>query len=258
MVLYVVVWSISPPLEVDMIYRLLALGCVGVWALAAVKRGLYVEKVHVYAAFFAVMVVLIAYFQTESVDGILQQIAIYILVVCFWINCFYRDRWDELSGIVPIVLILLIIFNWKTGTVLLEDPTIARRLVRADESVYGYLRQGIGGYSLIYPQVCIFPAILAWILRAFRHNKKLFLIGCAWLVSYVRCIANAGYSIAIFTTIVGAIILLTFKGRRVWTSIVLAVVIFGLGLWMIIHVDGFRNILLGWFDGTAVATKSMT
>lgn len=255
MVLYVIVWSISPPLEIDMVYRLLALGCVGIWALAAMKRGLYVERVHVYAAFFAVMVVVITYFQTESINGILQQIAIYILVVCFWINCFYRNRWDELSGIISIVLILLIVFNWKTGTVLLEDPTIARRLVRADESVYGYLRQGVGGYSLIYPQVCIFPAFLAWTLRALKHNKKCFALGLIWLFSYIRCISNAGYSIAIFTSIVGAVILLAFKGRRVWTSIVLAVLIFVVGLWMIINVDSFREMLLNTFDGTAVAMK---
>ena len=30
-VLYLVVWTVSPPLQVDMIYRLIALACAGVW-----------------------------------------------------------------------------------------------------------------------------------------------------------------------------------------------------------------------------------
>ena len=176
MVLFVIVWSISPPLQIDLIYRLLALGCVGIWGMIAIKRGLYVERAHVYAVVFAVIVAIIAYFEKASLDGILQQIGIYILVVCFIINAFYRDKREELNGIFIIVLLLLIVFNWKTGSLLIEDPTIARKLVRADEGTYIYLRQGIGGYSLIYPQVCIFPGILAWMASAFHHNRKGFLL----------------------------------------------------------------------------------
>lgn len=255
LVLYVVVWSISPPLEIDLIYRLAALGCVGLWGLIALQRGLYVEKMHVYAVLFAVVVAGVAYMQSGSFDAILKQIPIYILVVCFILNCFYRERWEELSGIVPIVLVLLIFFNWKTGTTLLEDATIARKLVRADESVYMYLRQGVGGYSLIYPQVCIFPAILAWIIRAYYNNKKCFLLGAVWLVAYIRCILNAGYAIAIFATIAGAVILLAFKGRSAAGAAIASLVIFAAGLGAILYIESVREFLLVQFDGTAIAKK---
>lgn len=255
-VLYLIIWSISPPLEINMIYRLLALGCAGLWFLVSLSRTFLVERVHEYAAIYTVAVIAIAVMEKWSLDGVLQHIAIYILVVCFFINAFYKEgKWHELSGIVPIVLILLIVFNWRTAQILLEDPTIARRLVRADESVYVYLRQGIGGYSLIYPQVCIFPAILAWILNAFRNHKLYFAIGCVWLYTYISCIANAGYSIAIFATAVGAVMYFFYRGRNIWKAFFISVLIFVAVLGAIIYFDGFRAFLLESFDGTAVATK---
>ena len=255
-VLYLVIWSISPPLEIDLIYRLLALGCAGLWFLFSLGRGLEVEHIHLWAAFFMAMVILIIFIQKWSVSNFIKQIPIYILVVCFIMNCFYRQgRWGELKEIVPIVMALLIIFNWNTARALLEDPTIARRLVRADESVYHYLRQGIGGYSLIYPQVCISPALFAWTVHAFKRNKVFFLLGCGWAVSYTMCIFNAGYSIAIFTTIVGIIMLFAYRGKGIWKAILISGSIFAGVLLAIIYLDGFRNYLLYTFDGTAVATK---
>lgn len=255
-VLYLIIWTISPPLEIDMIYRLLGLGCAGVWFIVALRRRLVVEKAHIYAIVYMFLVIVIAYLEKGSFDAILRQIAIYILVICFFIHCFYKEgRWHELSGIVPIVLTLLLIYNWRTAEILLEDPTIARKLVRVDESIYPYLRQGIGGYSLVYPQVCIFPAILAWILRAFRQNKIYFGIGCIWLYTYILCISRAGYSIAIFATIVGAIMLFFYRGRNIWMAFAIAAVIFLAMMGAILYVDSFREYLLQTFDGTAVAKK---
>ena len=40
-VLYLILWTISPPLGIDMIYRFLALGCVGIWAVITAGRGYY-------------------------------------------------------------------------------------------------------------------------------------------------------------------------------------------------------------------------
>lgn len=254
-IFYVIVWSISPPLEIDMIYRLLALGCVGIWALSALKNKLYLEKIHVYALFFAIVVAGIAYVEKGSFDAVLQQIAIYILVICFIINSSYRRHWDELRWILPVIFILLTYYNWNTGTALANDPTIARRLVRADESVYLYLRQGIGGYSLIYPQVCIFPALLLWTVRAFGKKKIYFLLGIVWLASYVRVLLDAGYSLAIFVTCASTVILFFIKRKSAIGTIVVSIMIFAGGLLAIIYFDPLREFLLVQFDGTAVARK---
>ena len=255
-ILYIVAWSIAPPLGIDMIYRFLAIGCIGVWGLVALRRGYLIEKIHVYAVLFAAMVIFVAYFQTGSINGILQQIGLYILVICFLINAFYEEQgWKELSYIIPILLLLLIIFNYNTVQALIDDPGIARRMAKADVDTYEFMRQGVGGYGLIYPQVCIFPALLMWIMTAFKHNKVLFVIGCIWLYTFICYLAKAGYSIAIFVTVVGTFILLVYKGRNVGKAVLVSACIFVGFLCAIVYLDGFREFLLTVFDGTEIVTK---
>lgn len=255
-VFYLVIWTISPPLGIDMEYRLLALGSVGIWAAFAIFRKYYIEWFHVYAALFMLMVILVAYVERGKLDGVLSQIAIYILVLCLFIHSFYKDgRWHELSGLVIVVLILLSIYNHNTAQILAEDTSIARRLVRADEETFQYMRQGIGGYGLIYPQVCISPAILMWIKSSFRKNNICFIIGCIWLVTYFQCVSSSGYSIAIFVSVLGAIMLLFYKGRNAIGAIAVSAAVFIGFMLALLYSDGFREFLLQFFDGTEVASK---
>ena len=95
-VLYIIVWSIAPPLQIDMIYRIAALGFAGLWLISAIRRGYYVKSIHIYALSFALIVAVIAFVEKGSLDSVMQQIPIYILVVCFLINCFYEDgKWVD-------------------------------------------------------------------------------------------------------------------------------------------------------------------
>lgn len=253
---YLILWTISPPLGIDMKYRLLALGSVGIWGIIALGNKYYVEKIHVYAVAFAIMVAVIAYVEKGSLDGILQQIALYMLVICFVINAYYQEgHWHELSIIVPIILIFLIIFNYKTSQMLLADPGIARKIVRADEQTFMYMRQGVGGYGLIYPQVCVFPAIVAWVKSAFRKNKVCCLIGCVWIYSFVSCLFSAGYSIAIYTSAIGVIILSFYKGKNSIRALTITVVIFAGVLGALVYLEEFRSFMLTTFEGTEIVTK---
>lgn len=256
-VLYLVIWTISPPMEIGTVYRIAALACAGIWFVIWLIREnpILLGKDQIYALIFMIAVIVIIYIESEKLSNIIKQIAIFMIVICFIMNYFYRGKWDELSGIIPIVLILLIIWNFKTVTALIDDPTIARRLIRDDESTYVYLQQGIGGYNLVYPQVCICPLILAWIIKSFKNNKIYFILGAVWLVTYVRLIAAAGYSIAIFASVVGVILLFLYRGQSGIAAFVVAAAIFIAAMLSILYLDGFREWLLQIFDGTAVAKK---
>lgn len=256
-VLYLVVWTISPPLQIGTVYRLLALACAGVWFVIWFIREnpVVLGRDQVGAIFFLIFVLGVVFFEKSSFSTILKQIAMIMLVICFLMNHFYKDRWDELSGLIPVILILLIIWNSNTINALIEDPTIARRLVRDDESIYSYMQQGIGGYSLVYPQVCICPVILAWVIKSFNNNKIYFTVGAAWLVSYIWLLSIAGYSIAIFASAVGAILLLFYRGKSGIAAFIVSAIIFIGIMAAIMYVDSFRNWLLEFFDGTAVAKK---
>ena len=256
-VLYLVIWTISPPMEIDLIYRLLALAAAAVWFVVLLLREnpVVLGKEQVAALFFMLAVILVTFIQSESFEDILKQIAIYMLVICFIMNYFYKDKWDELSGILVIVFILLIVYNFRTYSALVEDLTIARKIVRNDESIYVYLRQGIGGYSLVYPQVCVASAALAWTIKAFRRNWLKFAVGAVWAVSFVLLISKAGYSLALFTSAVGALILLFYRGKNGIAAFFVALAVFAGSMMAILYLHDFRNFLLEIFDGTAVAKK---
>ena len=256
-VLYIIIWTVSPPLQVDLIYRLIALACAVAWVVIWVIREnpITFGKEQIAAVFFLIAVLAVVYVEKYDIESIIKQIALIMLVICFMMTYFYDDKWDELAGIVPIVLILLTVWNYKTFNILVEDHTIARLLVRDDETTYEYLRQGIGGYSLIYPQACISPLILAWIYKSFKHNKLFFVIGVAWIYTYVRLIELAGYSIALFTSAIGLLLLVFYRGKNIIVAFIITILAFIGIMAAIMYIVPFREWILETFDGTAVANK---
>ena len=204
---------------------------------------------------FLALIVVVNIVENNGFSKILRPIQYYMLVLFFIVGHFYKDKWKELYFIVPIILLLLIYFNFKSAFTVMEDATIARRLVRNDEDMYIYLRQGIGGYSLIYPQVVTFPVLVMWLFKSYRQKKLFFLIGIVWLVSYVLFVINANYSIAITGSVIGLIILLFYKGHSVGLAFAVSAGLFIALMLMILNWEGFRNMLLEFFDGTAVAKK---
>lgn len=254
-VLYLVIWTISPFMEIDMIWRIGAFAAFGLWLLCAMSRGLRFERIHMLALAFVALVVIVNIVENNGFGKILRPIQHYMMVLFFIMGHFYRDKWKELYFIVPIVLIFLIYFNFKSAFTVMEDPTIARLLVRNDEGIYIYLRQGIGGYSLIYPQVVTFPVLIMWVFKSFKQKKLLFLVGIVWLVSYVLFVLFANYSIAITGSLISLIILLFYKGHSVGLAFAVSAGLFIAMMLMLLYWDEFRNMLLEFFDGTAVAKK---
>ena len=254
-VLYLVIWTISPFMEIGNIWRIGALAAFGLWLLCAMSRGLHFEKIHLLAFLFVILVALVNIIQTGGFKKILLPIQYYILVLLFIVGHFYKGKWKELYFIVPIILLFLIYFNFKSAFTVMNDPTVARLLVRNDETIYHYLRDGVGGYGLIYPQVVTFPVLVMWIIKSFKYKKIYFLIGLTWVASYILLIINANYSIAITGSVFSFIILFFYKGHSAGLAFIVSIGLFiGLML-MILYWIEFRNMLLEFFDKTAVAKK---
>lgn len=255
MILYLAVWSISPPLSMGMLYRLAALGAVFVWFMLEILNGMSFSVPDIEAIVFVGAIVLTSFIETGGFSSILKNISLFMASLCFIIQDKYNDRWSELENIVPVILGLLVFFNIRTFTTLLTDSTIARKIVRNDDEMIPYLKSGVGGYALVYLQVCIFPAVLAWIMKSIKINRLFFVLGIAWLVTYILVILNAGYSLALFTSGASAIILLFYKGRSVAPAVIAMLCIFVAAMFALIYLEGLRNWLLVQFDGTAVAKK---
>ena len=168
---------------------------------------------------------------------------------------YYFDRLEELSLLPVIALLLFVIPNVITIKALVVNPHIMRLIVRNDEETYEYIRKGVGGYGLLYPQVCLFPAALAWIIQASKKQKVKFAFGCIWLVSYLGLMLKAGYSIAIISTVISVYILFFHKGRSVIGLVLSIVAIMVLSTLLLVYSETFRNFLLEIFEGTKVTQK---
>lgn len=94
--LYLVIWTISPFMEIDMIWRIGALSAYSLWLLCAMSRGLHLERIHMLALAFAVLIVLVNIIEIQGFGNILRPIQYYMLVLLFIAGYFYRDRWKEL------------------------------------------------------------------------------------------------------------------------------------------------------------------
>ena len=256
LVLYVIVWTISPPLQIDTIYRLAALGAVALWFILNAPYDVRYERTHIFSILFLLLVVIVALIESKGdFSYVLKPINMYLLVIAFLMAYAYKDRWDELSSLIPIVLLLLIYFNYQTYKTVVADPTVARLIVRNDPSVYGYMRSGVGGYGLLYSQVCVFPVFVTWTISALRKSRIKFAVGVVWIISYVQYALNSGYSIALVVSIASLIILFLYRRSSVIMAVVVTFIIIVAMVWLIGYNDGFRNALLEFFDGTTVAKK---
>lgn len=256
MVLYIAVWSLSPPLEVGNVFRLAALVCALGWFLLDLYQKLKLRKIHLMAILFIFLVITVTVVESNAeFSKLLKQISMFILVMAFIMNFSYRGRWDELKMLIPVLLVLLIIFNILTTSALWTDPTLARKIVRADDEMIPYLKSGVGGYELVYSQVMMYPAILFWTVKAIRNNKPFFALGAGWTASFILLILNAGYSIALVSTIAGTLVLFFNRRRSIVPALILTFALMLTIILLIGYVDPVRNALIEFFDGTKVAQK---
>ncbi|MBQ6023120.1 MAG: hypothetical protein IJL25_09340 [Clostridia bacterium] len=253
-VLYLMVWSIAPPLQIDLVFRLLALGLAVVWFFIEFLNRFEFTNIQIWCAIFMVAVALMAYL-LNGVGAILAEISVYMMVLAYFISIYSADSWQNYKIVVPLTLGLLIFFNYRTVTELVNDPTIARLLVRDTPELYDYMRRGVGGYGLVYPQVVIAPVVYAWTLMSFRKNKFFFFLGVAWAVSFFALILNAGYSIAVIVSVISLAILIFYRRQSVFPAFIISFALIAAIVLMLVYVESFRNLIMQIFDGTKVVRK---
>ena len=256
-VLYLIMWTVSPPLWIGNAWRLLAMASATVWIfLAFIRRQIWIDNTVVMALVFGLLGAIVSLVEFGA-KGLILQISLYMLVLCYLIFRSYNDRdgFNELKWIIPVVLIALAFYNYRSATALAEDAHIARAMARDDSSTYSYMRQGIGGYGLVYAQVIVIPAVLRWTEIAFRKAKVSFFIGCVYLMTCVMLLQEAGYTIAVTSVILGVIVLHFFKNKRVGLLLV-AMVLLVVGLeYALLHFESFQKVVLDFFAGSKVETR---
>lgn len=252
-ILYILIWTISPPMQVGLGYRIAALGCAVI--LAAVNGFKLNREKHGLPLLFVALVGLTAIIIEGELSAAIGQIAVYLLFIGYLMNDWYEGDWEAFRLIIPILLVVLAYWNFRSVAVLATDPNAARAVVRNDETALHYIKMGVGGYGMTYAQVCIAPAIVSWILHSFKKKPLFFAIGVIWAVSYYQYISLAGYSIAVAATVIGLIILLLYNRKEIAPALIISTLLVILVVYLIGYNESFRNMLLRFFDGTTVAKK---
>ena len=254
--LYICVWSVFPAIQLGNLFRLAALGSAVIWFFFInSKRNYLMDRKDVLMALFVIFVVLESVIGTMGVGGIMSHIATFTLFIGYYMAKHYEKSESPLTFISVAVIAVLIFSNFKTFYALATDEHVTRAIVRNDEDTYSYIRQGVGGYGLIYPQVCIAPLFISWTLSAFKKNKIFFAMGVAWFISYVLMVFNSGYTIAVVVTVIGIILVLAKNQRSAIYSALIAVLVVVAIYFLILHSSGFKNYLLELFNGTTITTK---
>ncbi len=188
-VLYLFCWTIAPILAVGSIWRLLAMMAFGMWFFLAKKRGfkpnIAVSHAVGFVIFVAVVDLLTVIKFKQFYKLFLRRIDLFMLAIAICMFNFYLRHPQELPDLVPYLMLMLAFFNFTTGKALLVDVNIARQVVRNSEAARNALQRGIGGYALLYLQVCALPAILFWCKYLLNRKKdmKQMAIAVCWLLS---------------------------------------------------------------------------
>ena len=256
-VLYLFCWTIAPILAIGTIWRILALISFIVWYSLALQRGFKINTPVSRAIGFAVLVSVVILLTDFKVGRIIKRIDVFMLVIAICMFQFYLLHPLELLDLIPYLLFMLTIFNFKTGDALLENAQIARLIVRNSEEAQAYQMQGIGGYCLLYLQVCACPAILAWGKSTIKSSssKKLSILFVCWLLSYLLFIYKAAYSIALFASALSFFLVLPRRKANLRQSLIIMIVLFVLLMAAILFIEPFRELLFDIFRGTAVERK---
>lgn len=254
--LYLIIWTVSPPLSIDTVYRILALFCVVIWVISEINKGLFLKQNGEIIAILFLLLTIVASIITYGFDGVLKSVSWYFLVIGFLVFQNSKGHFDEIEGFALICFILLTIWNINTYKALLLNDRIARIIVRNDVETYSYLRSGIGGYGHIICQVLMSPVLFAWIVSAWKKHKIIhFCVGTICYGSFLLMLFKSSYAIPIMATILGLSIMLIGKGQRKIWYLLGSIIVIALFIYFIGYSEDLQELLIRLFPSNTVQNK---
>ena len=203
--LYILIWTISPPLQHPMVFRVLVLGAGLMWLLlswfkiAEVKTDIHTIYLAV-CGFCAIAIIIEWAFGSNFVDAVISQLQIIILLLFVLQYVYYSKNDIQFIKLLTIIAIIcLSIWQIRTLIEYQTNPGVSRLLVRSSEDAKYYASQGVGGYGLVYPSVFT-NAALMYLLTRVKGFRKIFVL--IPLVIGLLLVFSSGFLIAVIMTLV--------------------------------------------------------
>ncbi|MBJ7574394.1 hypothetical protein [Luteimonas sp. MC1828] len=264
----VAIWATAPTLAYGGLYRIIVALLVLIWfALEAGRPGGLVRRPTRRA--LLVLAYILCLSTIEVIFGPRGAVTLAQLYIFLFFFAVYESRRREISTLEPVfwcVVATLPVWMYKTYGALQLNPGVARMLVRDSQEALELSSQGVGGYGLVYLSVLLMPVLVSLVplhstqlLANLRPSKartyaaKLALFAC--IVFGLALIASAGYSIALYSTVLGVSLSLAFNRSAGAGLIVRALVVMVCFLIVLAYLPNILQKLLILMDGTLFEKK---
>lgn len=220
--LFVALWCISPPLFISGFARIVAL----LTMIVALRIRYIYHPTYFFVLAFFVIYTLSTGVLKQGIGYVLGNIQTYIILAIAYVavNEYSKskDRRITFAKITRVIEWIYPIWMIITLRAYSTIPNISRILANNNnENVMSWSRQGIGGYGMIYSLV-FYNIILLYML--INKKKSGVLVVVNYILSLMT-IVLAGYSIALISILLGSVLIITIRGKKL-ENIVLAVAIF--------------------------------
>lgn len=268
---FVAVWTISPPLFASGGARGIVVICVLVWAALEVYRRQRPTRYITLPIFLAaVYLVYVGFMQIVlfGIRGWIDDIQIWIM---FFFLIIWQSRRNSISSLLPVFWSVLAISPvWviiTVQTILTDNSRAARIIVRSSDEAIELTRQGVGGYSLVYGTLLLFPVLGGLLLdrgvmrgavlpRPMRSIPLLAdALVAANVVLGVALVLTAGFSIAVIALAsisISMVLLRTFSIFRLLITLLTSAILITIGPSLLSEV---LTVLMPFAEGTNFANK---
>ncbi len=245
--LYIVCWVFIPPLQVDEIYRNLAVALAIVWVVTSIyndSQFFSENKVFIVASIACAALMILWRCGIGSLSSaITNTIQFIIFIIIAAISLYYqKNDFSFLKIMMTVMLALVLIFSITTIQGVLEDPYAAR--IATSEWLEGRFERNpnVGLYGYIYMAVFLLPMLIYIKLNGVRVNKLFDILAIVDIIVVFPMIILSGYMIANVCCLLGCIIVILTQRA----TPVRIVGLIALGLFFVFY---YESIVTAVFDG---------
>lgn len=258
--LYIVIWTVSPPLQHPFLFRVLVLSAGLLWLflswLKISSEKTDMHKLYLAVCSFCILAILFDWVIGNSfIDatiGLLQTIIMLLFILQY---AYYAEKEPDFLKILTLAaLFCLAIWQVRTLVEYQTNPGVSRLLVRSSEDAAMYAAMGVGGYGLVYSSVFSNAALMYLVGHSKSYKRFIYI---ALLVIGLLLVVSAGFLIALIMTLVslGCWIIRMYNKRNTKTIILSGIF---LVIFVFVAIELILNnsdSLIKALDGTFYQTK---
>ena len=244
----ILLFCFVPPIQVDSIYRIIAIAASVVWAGTElmISGGKISKKVLKFIGLSCACVVLMFVARTNististAFANVLQPIIIILVALISMYSFEYDIKFFNIM--LPIVLVLICFYCNTTIESAIDNP-YASRIANSEWLEERFEdNKNVGLYGYIYMCVFLVPILVYKIVRKIHINKLVDILSYIVLAFIIVMVAVSGYMIAIFCTILGIVMAILLN--KITKKRIFVVICIGILLW--INQEQIINNALGF------------